>query len=332
MAVGIDLSRPAAHAVYHAALLRAFDVGRPRTAIWFPAPPSVAGLSSVLSHARLGMRIERWYSQTAWTRAAPRDVAVTAGTLVAGRLYGVRVPRPEHTVAADAGRVARWLASVRATGESPSLVSSPSVAVRTCAAARELGLDVAGTLFRVNGEPLTPARATEIAAVGGRAASGYYVAEAGGALGMACGRPGAVDDVHVTLDRVALVQPDRPGDGEAGSLAVTTFDPHASGMVVNLELGDAGVLHQRSCGCAFDELGLGLHLHTIRSAEKLTSEGMSLGPGDVVELLEVVLPARFGGSAADYQLVERASGAERRIAVVGARGWVPSTSCASWTR
>jgi hypothetical protein len=42
----------------------------------------------------------------------------------------------------------------------------------------------------------------------------------------------------------------------------------------------------------------------IRSFEKLTAEGMTFLDADVTRVLEDTLPARFGGSPADYQLVE----------------------------
>ena len=61
---------------------------------------------------------------------------------------------------------------------------------------------------------------------------------------------------------------------------------------------------RRSCGCYFERLGWRSHLHTIRSFEKLTAGGMTVLDADVVRILEELLPARFGGAAADYQLVE----------------------------
>ncbi len=44
--------------------------------------------------------------------------------------------------------------------------------------------------------------------------------------------------------------------------------------------------------------------YTIRSYEKLTSEGMTFIGSDLIRLVEDVLPARFGGGATDYQFVE----------------------------
>jgi len=51
-------------------------------------------------------------------------------------------------------------------------------------------------------------------------------------------------------------------------------------------------------------LGLTDHISDIRSFGKLTGEGVTLVGSDVERILEEVLPARFGGSPLDYQLVE----------------------------
>jgi len=47
------------------------------------------------------------------------------------------------------------------------------------------------------------------------------------------------------------------------------------------------------------------HLHSIRSYEKLTCEGMHFLGSELLALLEEILPKRFGGTPVDYQLVER---------------------------
>ena len=62
------------------------------------------------------------------------------------------------------------------------------------------------------------------------------------------------------------------------------------------------------------DLGLTTHLSEIRSFEKLSSEGTSFARQDVLRILEETLPARFGGSAVDYQIVEEeAAGGGTRL-------------------
>lgn len=50
--------------------------------------------------------------------------------------------------------------------------------------------------------------------------------------------------------------------------------------------------------------GFRKHISHIRSFQKLTGEGVSLIGSDAIRALEEVLPARFGGSPLDYQLIE----------------------------
>jgi hypothetical protein len=61
---------------------------------------------------------------------------------------------------------------------------------------------------------------------------------------------------------------------------------------------------ERRCACPLGALGYHTHFHTIRSHEKLTSEGMTFLGHDLIRLVEEVLPARFGGGPTDYQFVE----------------------------
>jgi hypothetical protein len=51
-------------------------------------------------------------------------------------------------------------------------------------------------------------------------------------------------------------------------------------------------------------LGLTLHIHHVRSYEKLTSEGLNYSVDDLTEIIESRLPAAFGGGPCDYQLIE----------------------------
>ena len=76
-----------------------------------------------------------------------------------------------------------------------------------------------------------------------------------------------------------------------------------------------------SCSCEFGALGFESHLSGIRSFEKLTGEGVSFVNTDFVQLVEEVLPQRFGGESTDYQLVEveNASGITRLKLVISPR-------------
>ena len=73
---------------------------------------------------------------------------------------------------------------------------------------------------------------------------------------------------------------------------------------MNVESDDYGVIEHRSCNCPLERLGLTEHLRDIRSYRKLTGEGTTLVGSEMLHILEEILPARFGGSPLDYQLIE----------------------------
>jgi hypothetical protein len=118
-----------------------------------------------------------------------------------------------------------------------------------------------------------------------------------------------VDDIHISLDVFAAIQRSRlAADGNpVDSLLLTTFRPASPKVLLNAEIGDYATLETKRCGCDFDQLGYVQHLHTIRSFGKFTGDGVTFFDSDILHLLEVVLPARWGGSLADYQLVEEQS-------------------------
>jgi hypothetical protein len=84
----------------------------------------------------------------------------------------------------------------------------------------------------------------------------------------------------------------------------TTLANSTPKLMLNVESDDYGEIGTRPCGCALHRLGLDRQLHTIRSHEKLTSEGMNFLGHDLIRMVEEVLPSQFGGGPTDYQLVE----------------------------
>jgi hypothetical protein len=165
---------------------------------------------------------------------------------------------------------------------------------------------------------MTAARAEIIEGRGADGACNYYITELGGLIGLACATAEAPDDVHVATDKFAVIQRPRrlPGGATVGALHYTTLLPSAPRILINAESDDYGELERRDCGCEVGALGLKVHLHTIRSYEKLSSEGMNFLGADLELLLEQILPARFGGGADDYQLVEAESAGITTVAVI----------------
>jgi hypothetical protein len=272
----------------------------------------------VLRPARVGILAERWFSQSPfrWSREHWKGWLFTRYAVAMSRRWGRPLPMPEYTPLSQPILVARWLAQKKAQGTPAYLDTVVSSAVRVCLAAEQHRLDIAGTLFRVGSEPFTEARARIITEAGCRAVCHYHLAEVG-RLGVACLTRAAVDEVHVATDEIALLQRERSvGGATVGALFCSTVHPAVPKLMVNVELGDYGVLTERACGCPFDALGFRHHLHTIRSYEKLTSEGMHFMGSELMRLLEEVLPERFGGHPTDYQLLEEEEGGLSKVSLV----------------
>jgi hypothetical protein len=280
--------------------------------LWRGVPPDSSGLKQALIAAKLGRPVERWFSPVpvSWQPSSMPFAAVTSYAVWAGRFFGGRIPAPEHVPLSEPAPVARWLAQKVAEGTPAVLSAAASNAVRVAIAAQEAGLDLQGTMFRVGGEPLTDAKAQVIAAAGARTFSAWSMAETG-PLGGGCGNREALDEVHLFRGKIAVLQrPKLLTDGETTVpvLYLTTLLASTPKIMLNLDSGDYGVLSRRRCGCLLEQIGFPDHLHTIRNYEKLTAGGIQFLGSDIVELVEVVLPARHGGHPTDYQFVEEQDG------------------------
>jgi hypothetical protein len=198
------------------------------------------------------------------------------------------------------------------------LNTTVSNGVRIALAATSAGIDLTGTTLYMAGEPLTPAKAKRIAASGARIMTDYGAAECG-RIGLGCASPVSESDVHVVLDthHVLAWQRDVPSSGETvTSFHITSIHPTAPKLLLNVEFDDCGIMEQRSCGFALEQLGLTTHLRSIRSFGKLVGEGVSLLSSEMAHILEEVLPARFGGSPLDYQIEEGDDGGYTRLTLV----------------
>ncbi|HET6468261.1 MAG TPA: hypothetical protein VFG43_07780 [Geminicoccaceae bacterium] len=317
--IRLDLEHYRQDALYDALFNDAFELAARPYAIWRPVPPWGAGLKGALSHAKLGLRVERWFSQrpVGFGPAHWPHGAATGYIVAMSRLTGGAIPPPEHVPLEQAATVARWAAGHVAAGRPPLVNTNAASSVRVCLAAGEAGLDIAGTLFRVGGEPLTAGKVAAVARAGARVVCHYTMSETG-RIGVACARGVAVDDVHVLLDKLAMIRRAPRGGGATGILAnvYTTLSPAVPKLMLNVESDDYGVVERRHCGCPLDGAGLDVHMHTIRSWEKLTSEGMTLGGADLIRLVEELLPGRFGGAPGDWQLVEEEERGLPRIRIV----------------
>lgn len=282
--------------------------------------PGSAAMAAALSYSAFGAHWVRWFSQVDPAARAlhPRYRWSARAMRWGGRLAGASLPGPEHVPFEEPRPIVDWLTTTVAAGKTPHLLTFPSSAIRLCAAARAAGLSLEGVQFMLGGEPITAARLAAINQAGVEATAGYGTAETGPCgIGDGCLAREIPDEIHVFHDLHALIQPDL-GAAEPrlppGTLLVSSLRPTAPLILLNVSLGDTAVLSRRACGCPLEALGWRTHLHTIRSHEKLTSAGMTFLDGDIVRVLDLVLPARFGGGPTDYQLVEEeAEGGQPRL-------------------
>ena len=258
-------------------------------------------LGAVLRETKHGAPPQRWF----FPLTGNRNVVRCHYAVLIARSLGYRLGWPERTAPQDATKVAEWLAKKKRTAPHRVLVARTSLAVRVAAQARENGLDISSTHFITSAEPLTPKRAEEIKNAGCSISVSYSCSETS-TIGRGC-MNSTGDDIHFIKSHLAVIQESRPVGSTAmtvDALRFTTLLPTAPKFFINIENGDYAKLETRKCGCKFDSVGLTDHLSYIRSFEKLTSEGMTFFAGDLVRIVEEVLPVKFGGGPLDYQAIE----------------------------
>ena len=151
---------------------------------------------------------------------------------------------------------------------------------------------------------MTPAKRGRIESAGARVIIDYQISGLS-RRGLRLPAPADANDQHLLTHHLAVIQARaRSGRDQVDALLYTSLLPHAPRVSLNVESDDYGVLEERRCGCPLEALGLHTHVRGVRSFRKLTAEGVTLVGSDMERVLESVLPARFGGSALDYQLAE----------------------------
>lgn len=308
--VFIDFDTIEKDAVHSALVLDVFGLTDAPCVIWFPAG---LGLKVILKYAKAGARVFKWFTPVPWTfqmgtkkHGKIRDTFMEYSTLVAGLSVGVRLPRPEYVPFDGIPRIVEYLISLQKKHDRVLVTTYPSSALRAAKIAVESGFELPGIYFMISGEPVTEAKKREIERAGAHVIP-YYASMEAGVMSSGCADPVYPDDTHLLTDFVALVSHKRVVEKfgvEVASSLVTTFSPKAPKLLLNVEMGDMCMSEERSCGCGWGKLGFSAHIHSIRSFEKLTGEGMTILNSDLIRIVEEVLPARFGGSSTDYQILE----------------------------
>ncbi len=312
----MDLAFIADRAVATALAYEAHGLNDYDRALW-----QISGLRPILQYTKAGRAPVAWFYPV---KPLPFSSHAIIWYLAAlGKLFGYSVPTPVFLDLQDPGRMALWLAKRVREGTPICLTTYASSAVRVCAAAKPMGVDLHGVAFIVIGEPYTEARKRIVDDSGAYAVVGYGFNEAG-TVGFGCREPRAADDVHLFSNAYGLVQRSRrpaASSADVDAFLVTSLLASGPKVLLNVESGDYGVVEKRRCGCLLGELGLSTHLMHIRSFEKLTTEGVTFVHTELLRILEETLPARFGGASTDYQLVEevRAGGLDQLVLIVSPR-------------
>jgi hypothetical protein len=297
------------HAAHNILTFEAHGVLGNPVLLWQPILPSTAGLPTMFRSIKMGAVPIKWFSPVEARKIKPALTKrlATYYAVYASRLFGTPFPKPEYVSLEQTDKIGDFVVEVVKKEQGCILWTTPSSAVRVCQAAVARQLDLTGVTFVVAGEPFTEAKMKEVEAAGAKAIVMYAVSEVG-IIGFGCaGQKAAPDDIHILKDFHAVIQYRRETPFNGASVEAFLFTsllPKAPKMLLNVENGDYGVIETRRCGCKVEEFGLTDHIYNIRSFDKLTGEGMSFVGTDLIRIIEEILPARFGGTSIDYQMLQ----------------------------
>lgn len=306
--VGINLDFVAARAPHLMVILAAHGLLETPMVRWDGILPSNS-VRIMLQMATFGLTVQHWFSpgkrrdSKYWVKYSLASYYV----LLWMRLYGIRVPFPKFVRVEDAAIVARCVGQVLKENGKCAFASTVSRNLRVLLEAQKAGIDLKGATFSGFAEPPTPAKVQPLIDAGIKFINYYATAETN-YLGMSCAAPQDSSDVHLFKDAFALFTypyelPDQ--DTSVPAFNLTTLLPTSSKLMLNVQIDDYGIVEERHCGCPLEAYGYTTHLRDIRSYSKLVGEGVTLIGNELLGILETVLPARFGGSALDYQLLEQ---------------------------
>ncbi len=306
--VGMDLDHISSQAPFIMMREHAHGLLNVPTAIWRGILPDESGLSSILYRCRFGNLPKKWFTPITKQDFKPsfKNRLATQYIVGMGRLVGAPIPWPEPVPLDQAMVVARWAARTLESHGACLINTHVSMALRVAIAAQGERLDFTGVTFMGGGEPPTPAKVRKITSTGAQYIPNYYLADIG-VVGSGCAKPIEINDLHFFKDGLALIQCPCPVHGSeitVDAFYFTTLLPTSPKIMLNVESDDYGIIETRACGCPLEGYGYTEHIRQVRSFRKLTGDGVTLVGSEMIHILEEVLPARFGGSPLDYQLVE----------------------------
>ena len=293
--------------------------GRP-IAAWRPSLPATPGINAALQHAKLGQRTERWFAQL--PPYPPHESLRSAG-LLGATLAVARAPRqPDPAPAARPARARRprrpLSRRARRAGRRGRTSTRPRAA--PCACARRRGRTASTSPAPCSASAASPTRRRAHACSRARDASACRCSRPTRPAASASPARRATTSTRSTCCATSspscAATSTRRTRRIEGALVLTTLWSGAPKLLLNVESDDTAVVEEGPCGCPLGDLGQTTRLHTVRSWEKLTTEGMTFTSSMLLRLVEEVLPARFGGGPTDWQLVEDRSGAISDVRIV----------------
>jgi hypothetical protein len=275
-------------------------------ATWSGWLPLATTVNVMLINSLIDNDIDYWFTPTQLASASPNWYYTLLNYLMVGmvRLQGRYYPLPTVVPIDDPLPIAKWIVERVKNGRGCRLGMTVSKAVRLCLVAKENGLDLAGSVMVVGGEPSTDVKIKIIEDSGAQHLEQYACTEAG-MIAMPCLNPKTRDDMHIMDNHIALIQrPVEVLEQTVDAVCLTTLFPISPKMLLNAQTDDFAIVEKRDCGCPIYDMGLHQHIHAVRSYRKLTGEGVTLVGSDMETILEHIFPSQFGGSLLDYQLVE----------------------------
>lgn len=295
-------------AVHLAVALEAHGCLDAPLALWLPTLPSQIGLAPFILQ-KIGVEPKAWFSQTKMFPLEPLAYKVffTLNNIRSRRAHVCNKIPFKYVGLQDAHIIAEWAAQTIKDCMVCSIRTFVSGAVRICVAAKERNLDIRNTTFIVSSEPLTERRRKEIEECGCKIIHTYSATEPG-FIGCSCDHnSGQAGDVHFFKDSFAIIKYSRWVDSIGQIVEPFLFTSLYRGcpfVMLNMELGDYGVIEKKQCGCLLESYGFDDHIYNIRSHEKITAEGMKCNINDILSIIDSKFPKEFGGASIDYQFVE----------------------------
>lgn len=309
--IRIDFEYLKQRSLYDAFLLNVHDSLQSPIANWFPLFPGAPGINSSLRFLRIGNPPRKWFSQVdkAQIKVNWEKTWGTAFIFWMARLQGIFMANPEYVNLNNALKVAQWANRMLQYFPNCVIYTFATSAVRVCMAAAENNLNIKGVRFLVTGESLSMHKKREIELAGARAVPVYGISEAG-VIAAGCNKVHdneMSDHCHIYKDTTAIISHKYMVphyDTVVDSFLFSTLLYESPKLLINVGMGDYGKLSSGKSDCFFGKIGFDTYIGNIKSYEKLTGEGVTFVDTDFMHIIEKELPAKFGGSSTDYQLVQ----------------------------